>query len=327
MRARLENFGLNTLVVRQMVGPNDSSIDLYGEGPDLLEPLTQEGRKIRLHQLYPRARTELQSDLPVLTYSREDLPTLVSWGMPDAAFVYVNDSLPAKTTIEVWFNHQPATAMIAPVGNYFRRLGLDNFLLAPQGWASEVERLGYIETTFFEKTAAIPMQRCADAINLVYRVDGKPPPQIQSALPWLRELESLQGRQQRWRMILAGILGSTVALVYGSIALLEFRQNLFITALLRSLGAPRRFLYVRQWLENAFLANVSTLAAIAAVALFHREIYGTLGFARSALDLRQGNPYLTSEIAMILLWVNAGAVLSSFPVAFGLRKPVGKILN
>ena len=87
----------------------------------------------------------------------------------------------------------------------------------------------------------MPMQRYVQAVNLLYTVDRRPPPQMQSALPLLKELERLQGRQQQWRALLAGVLGLAVALVYGAIAVLEFRQNLFIGALLRSLRYARTF--------------------------------------------------------------------------------------
>jgi hypothetical protein len=150
---------------------------------------------------------------------------------------------------------------------------------------------------------------------------------MQSALPLIKELERLQGRQKQWRTLLAGVLGLAIALVYGAIAVLEFRQNLFIGALLRSLGAPGRFLYFRQWFENAFLANLAALGAILLVASLHRQIFGALGFPANILQLRDANPYWSFEIALILIYVNAGAFLSSLPVAVGLRQAVGAILN
>ena len=60
------------------------------------------------------------------------------------------------------------------------------------------------------------------------------------ALNLIREWEKLKERQAQWRNILAGVLGLTLSLVYGAIAILEFRQNLYVSALLRSFGAPPR---------------------------------------------------------------------------------------
>src|SRR5205085_4564006 len=129
-----------------------------------------------------------------------------------------------------------------------------------------------------------------------------------------RELERLQERQLQWRSLLAGILGVALALVYGAIAILEFRQNLFVSALLRSFGAPRQFLYWRHLAENVLLANIAAVAAISALALLHGTLFGTLGFPRAVLDFSGGNPYTSAAVLSILFWVNLGAFLSSLPI-------------
>jgi hypothetical protein len=158
-------------------------------------------------------------------------------------------------------------------------------------------------------------------------MEGRQPPQIQSALGLIKELEILKERQKQWRNILAAILGVALSLVYGAIAVLEFRQNQFVSALLRSFGAPRQFLYCRHWLENMLLANIAAIAAIATLATLHQTLFGTLGFPRNVLQLGAINPYLGPEMLVILCWVNIGAFLSSLPIAVGLRNPVGAILN
>ena len=38
-----------------------------------------------------------------------------------------------------------------------------------------------------------------------------------------------------------------------------------------------------------------------------------------------GNPWIV--VASVFLWINLGALLSSLPVAAGLRQPVGELLN
>ena len=126
---------------------------------------------------------------------------------------------------------------------------------------------------------------------------------------------------------MAGLLGLAVALVFGAIAVLEFRQNAYVSALLRSFGAPGKSLYIRQWLENAVLANLAAISALLLLACFHKELFGALGFPGDLLNLNNVNPYYSWEIALVLLWVNVGAFLSSLSVAIGLKKPVGEILS
>jgi hypothetical protein len=162
-------------------------------------------------------------------------------------------------------------------------------------------------------------------IKHLFQLDRSQPKQMQSPLPMVKELETLQARQGQWRAGLAAMLGLALALVYGAIAVLEFRQNLFITALLRSLGTPSVFLFLRQWAENALLANGAAFLAIFTLASVHQSVFGLLGFSKTVM--LTGAPYWSPEVLAVFAWVNIGAFLSAIPVALGLRRQVGQILN
>lgn len=327
VRARLESFGLDTLVVREMVPPNDPELFHTVDRPDRLAPLAESGQKLRLRQLFIRAQTDWRNDLLVLAYSPEALSRLAPWLSPDSTLVCFSDSLPEFIQIRVKLHNHSGVAVVRRPPELFRPVNVENFLLVPRGWAPDVERLGFVELTLFQRQASSPpMTHFVNAVTTVYSLERRPAPQVQSALPLIRELESLQQRQTQWRRLLAAALGLTVALVFGAIAILEFRQNLFVGALLRSLGAPAHFLYLRHWAENTLIANGAALLAISLIALFHAELFGTLGFGNAVTQAGQ-SAYWNREIATVLLWVNVGALLSSFPVALGLRKPVGAILN
>lgn len=328
IQTRLENFGLNTLVIRENVSGVDPELLHHAERPDRLAPLQSAGDKIRLRQLFVRAQTEFQGDAMVMTYPPEALPQLAEWLDSGTPLLYFNESLPENILLRVNLGRQSGVASVRHMSSTLRPLGADNLLLVPQDWATDVERIGFYETTLFRRqSSAMPMQRYVQAVRLLFAADHKPSPQMQSALPLLAELEKLHANQKRWRLLLSALLGVTLALVYGAIAVLEFRQNLFVGALLRSLGAPGRFLYLRQWFENAFLANLSAVLSILLVAALHKSIFGALGFPSIVLNFDEANPYWSYEIALVLLCVNFGAILSSLPVAMGLRRPVGLILN
>jgi len=327
-QARLEAFGLNTLVVRELITANDPELFCIADRPDRLAPLNSEGQKLRLRQLLMRAQSEWHNDLLVMSYPSTALPMLAPWLSTETPLVYFTDKLPENLLTRVSLLRQSGRAIVRRLPNFFRSVVTENLLLVPQGWASEVERGGFMETTFFQRgTAARSMEKYIEAIATLPALDRRAPPQIQSALPLLRELEQLQERQRQWRTVLAGVLGLVMALVYGAIAILEFRQNLFIGALLRSLGTPAPFLFVRQWLESMLIANVAALGTVLFLATFHQQVFSALGFSRSLLEVGSANPYWNYEVALILICVNAGAFLSSLPVALGLRRPVGTILS
>jgi hypothetical protein len=328
LRARLENFGMNTIISREVVTVNDATMLPNQIRPDRFAALDSYGEKIRLRQLYMRAHVPWQRDLIVMTYSDEALPLLAPLLHPASALICLSDNMPENSLVEVNFDRQQGTAVVRKPRGLFRPLINQTALLVPQGWSPEAERSGYVETVLFRRAQdQHSIQHFVAAIQNLFIMEEKNVPQIQSAAGMVKELEQLQSRQAQWRSVMAGMLGLALALVFGAIAVLEFRQNAYVSALLRSFGAPGKALYIRQWVENCILANLASISAIVILACFHAELFGMLGFPRDLLNLNSANPYWSWEIALILVWVNIGAFLSSLSVAIGLRKPVGEILS
>jgi len=242
--------------------------------------------------------------------------------------IIFSESMPENALVEVHLDRQDGVAVVRRPHGFFRPVVNQTVLLVPQGWSPDAERIGYVEMVVFRRTTEqLSISHFVSAIQNLFSMEEKNPPQVQSAVGMIKELESLQSRQAQWRSAMAGLLGLAVALVFGAIAVLEFRQNAYVSALLRSFGAPGKSLYIRQWLENAVLANLAAVSALLLLACFHKELFGALGFPGDLLNLNNINPYFSWEIALVLLWVNVGAFLSSLSVAIGLKKPVGEILS
>lgn len=328
VRERLERFGLNTLLVRETIPTNDPELIAVGQRAERLAPLAEWGTMLRLHQLFVRGQSEWQNDLLVFSYP-PDLPGgLAGLLANETPLICLSEKLPENALMRVKIGRRVGLAIVRRPSELFRPLITDSLLLVPQGWLPEEERLGHVETVVFHRQAdAPPMARIVEAIQTMFAIEQRSPPQIQSALGLIKAWESLKERQRQWRAWLAGILGSALALVFGAIAVLEFRQNLFVTALLRSFGTPAPWLWVQQWQESALLANAAALAVIGCLEMSHATIFGALGFPSSAVQLAGESPYWGGEVGRIFLWVNIGALMSSLPVAVGLRQPVGKILT
>jgi hypothetical protein len=329
LRTRLEAFGVNTIITREPVAGADHEALPNLARPDRLRPLDVSGDKIRLRQYYFRANTPWHREKLVMSYGEEALPLLAGLFHANSANICLSDSMPENSLIQFTLGRQSGIAVVRRPEGFLRPLvHQQHVILVPLGWSPDTERVGYIETVVFrrgENSAAVP--HFVSAIRNLFGMERKNAPQIQSAIAMIEELASLQARQLQWRGAMAGMLGLAVALVFGAIAVLEFRQNSYVSALLRSFGAPGKALYIRQWLENAVLANLAAISAIVILACFHSQLFSLLGFPRDLLNLNKANPYFSWEIALILFWVNVGAFLSSLSVAIGLRKPVGEILS
>ncbi|HEX3797163.1 MAG TPA: hypothetical protein VH413_00570 [Verrucomicrobiae bacterium] len=325
LRERLEHFGLNTLLVRETVSPVDQDL-LVSERMNRMAELSRYGSFLRLRQLYVRGQTEWRNDLAVFSYSTTTLGPITNLLSLETPLICLSESLPENTLVEVTVNHRRGLAMVRRPNDFLRPLALENILIVPQDWLTEEQRMGYVDTLIFQRREdAPPMAQTVEAVQILFSMEQLTP-QIQSPLELIRAWESLKERQRQWRAGLAIGLGFTLALVFGAIAVLEFRQNLYVTALLRSFGVPARWLWFRQWQESAFIANLAALTVIGLLYFCHPMIFAALGFPPSVIQFDGTNPYCSLEIGMLLLCVNAGAFLSSIPVAAGLRNPIGKVL-
>src|SRR5436190_2986888 len=76
LRARLENFGINTIVAREMLTGTDPEVLPNQIRADRLETFQRYGDEIRLRQYYIRAQTPWTKDLMVMSYNDEALPFL-----------------------------------------------------------------------------------------------------------------------------------------------------------------------------------------------------------------------------------------------------------
>lgn len=328
LRTRLDNFGVNTIISREMVSANDSSALPNHIRPDALAPLNNYGEKVRLRQFYIRASAPWQREITAMSYSDEALPMIGKLLHPSTPLLLFSEAMPENSLVEVNLERIQGVAVVRKPEGFFKPVMNQTVLLVPQGWAPDAERNGYVEMVVFRKTTEeLPIPHFVSAIQNLFGTEEKNAPQLQSAVGMIKELEGLQQRQAQWRSAMAGMLGLALALVFGAIAVLEFRQNAYVSALLRSFGAPGKALYLRHWIENGVLANAAAIGAIFLLACFHRELFGALGFPNDLLNLKNANPYFSWEMALVLVWVNVGAFLSSLAVAFGLRKPVGEILS
>lgn len=149
--------------------------------------------------------------------------------------------------------------------------------------------------------------------------------QLFSALEVLEGLEQLRQAQTYFRIGIVASCGIILALILGTIAWLEYRQEAYLLALLRSFGTPRTLLIIHCFLENCILVSIGIIASFYA----WKPVYSLVVAEAKDLTLSP-----VTEIALnpadaqiILLAGILGVSLAMIPVAFGLRKQPGLILQ
>ncbi|WP_018969763.1 ABC transporter permease [Rubritalea marina] len=162
------------------------------------------------------------------------------------------------------------------------------------------------------------------ATSAYYAAERRSPRKFNS-LGIIAEVEKLNQLQTQIRIGIVLTCGLISALIIGAIAWLEFRQESYLLALLRSFGTPRFILLIHGLCENAVLTGLGIFIAFKSWPLIYNILIGSV----NGLQLRAAE-FLTLpqlDMAIIIAASAVGVLLAMIPVAVGLRKPAGLILQ
>ena len=148
---------------------------------------------------------------------------------------------------------------------------------------------------------------------------------IISALEILENLERIAMIQNVVRTLIVIGCGIILAMTLGSVAWLEYRQDAYLLALLKSFGSPTWMLLLHAFLENLLLV----LLGISMVRVLWAPVFKMAApFMRSlGFDAHDVSTIPLTDFGVILLAGLVGVLLAMVPVAIGLRKQPGLILQ
>lgn len=326
LEIRVARLGAQVIVVTEPVtGDADRQPDLGR----LLQSVAGRADFVALRQVSIRAQDEFGRDLLVLLYGPDSVPALAPLlaAAPTAAVHIIHPQLPAGIPLRVSLDGRDYQSQTLTPPAWWPRLGSSQVVaLVPESLGTSWLSTGWFEHVLLvERNGDLP--RLAAAVRTLLQLENRSRAQVQSPEALLGELAELRQLQQRAQAG-AGLAGGlVVALVFGSIAVLEYRQNRFVAALLRSLGAPGSLLVARYAVEALVIAAAAVLLATWTLRGVHAPLFSLAGFEPALLQLDRIDPYTPGLVWTQGRWLGLGALLSLLPVAFGLRQPVGKILQ
>ena len=150
---------------------------------------------------------------------------------------------------------------------------------------------------------------------------------LTSPIALSKEIEELRQNRLNVQIFFGLGIAWLLFLSYGSSAVFEFRQNLFVTALLKSFGVSPLFLMLRYFVEGLLIALAGFYASLFLAEFIHVTLFellkiSILGHERDLLKLfiPMENLFL-SQILFISVFIGIT------PVVWALRKPVGETLS
>ena len=150
---------------------------------------------------------------------------------------------------------------------------------------------------------------------------------LTSPIALSKEIEELRQNRLNVQIFFGLGIAWLLFLSYGSSAVFEFRQNLFVTALLKSFGVSPLFLMLRYFVEGLLIAFAGFYASLFLAELLHVTLLellkiSILGHERELLKL-----FLPLENLFLSQILFISVFIGITPVVWALRKPVGETLS
>lgn len=244
---------------------------------------------------------------------------------PPTAWLLTDKSGMQRQLEEISISGKRTFAKTAAVPPWIRKgLAVNDAVLMPVEMVEPILNQGFIIHTMANFSSIGEVQQFVSEFSAYYRADRRQI-KIVSALEILKNLERITTIQRIVRTLIVVGCGVILALTLGSIAWLEYRQDAYLLALLKSFGTPSFLLLVHMFLENLLLV----LAGILAARLAWKPLFEAAVPRLQSIGLQAaGAPTLPAgDVAIVFLAGAVGVVLAMVPVAFGLRKPAGLILQ
>lgn len=199
-----------------------------------------------------------------------------------------------------------------------------NMLFIPLEAFSSISLQGYTSWTKIELNDVEHVEDFLKHATAFYAAENRAV-QISSGVELLRDLQRIKRLQNISRICVLLGVGMILAITLGSVAWLEYRQDAYLLALLRSFGASSWVLLLHTFLENLVLV----LGGVGIVLLSWSSMYSVfLNYSQSLGGYSLGEGRMAYvDMAIIVSAGVLGVLFSMVPVAFGLRKQVGLILQ
>ncbi|MAL85521.1 MAG: hypothetical protein CMI23_04075 [Opitutae bacterium] len=325
---KIESFGLNTMILRSS---GQSKTEVRPSLDQLLSSLTKLGTYFPFSSLYLNAELSGGKRAKVLIYNDHSISGLNSlMGLDQmsepvflAAYGYPEAMMERVKVLNFFFD-----AEVVKPPSVLRYISMnDPVLFIPQSMAKSFESFSIQESVLFLSDDSVDLEKIIETTEALLKKEGFDRYEISSPIKWVGELDGIKDIRMKAQAIGGGFVGLLIVLIFGSIAVFEYRQNIFATALFKSFGLHSNHLIIRYLLEGLILLMVSFFCACQLAQLFHSLVFKKAGFDSSLLKLDSYNPYFFSENSYLLSVLGIATVVAILPICIALRKSVGKVLG
>ena len=324
LRAEVSKFGLDNLLVIETVAPDD----IINQAPEgRFRKLNEWGNLLTVKRILSSARTGSGSRYAVVSYDDYDMIGLVEYLRYGYDTFVLSTRHPKGMLLDLELNNEHVRAVTLRPNEVTAQLMQGDTLFMPSSQVEQIQQKGYSQIYYLQKDPDAPsITQLSEAINKQVKRDGYGKVEIRSAAAIKEKLTQLESQQGAMRIGMAFALGGAVALIYGTLSVLEFRQSMYVSALLRSFGVSSIFLGLRTLFENLLIVNVVSVGLIYLLSIGYEALFDILRINLSAND-NISSYFYSNETLWVLMAANLGVVMACLPVFWAMRKEVGDVLD
>ncbi len=323
VREQVKTIGVDSMKIVEYPQPEDY---VFGESEARFSSIDQWGELLLLKKVNISGNTSERERVDVMTYGISSILPLEYYLKTGHKEFLLTKKYADGLIIEIDVGGRWIPAVCLHPTDEHARILQRPTLLIPSEQYSSVERSGYAQVYFFKRDADSPeISEIEETIKHMDSVENRGRVDVQSASYFKKQLDQMEKQQKIMRFTMAGLLGGALALIYGTLSILEFSQQRYVSALMRSFGVPRVFLAARSVLESMAIVNLVSFGVIYGLKELHSNIYKALRLQNIEIDLN--TLYFSEEVLWVVICVNLGVILSSIPTIRAMGKPVGKILS
>ena len=325
---KIESFGLNTMILRST---GFSKTEVRPSLDQLLSSLSELGTYLPFSSLYVNAELSSKKRAKVIVYNDHSIPglnSLMGWDGSQGPIFLAAYGYPKAMVerVKVWKFFFDADVVKPPSILRFISLN-DPLLFIPESMARPFEKFSVQESVLFLSDDSVDLIKIIETTEALLKKEGFDRYELSSPIKWVGELDGVRDLRVKAQAIGGGFVGLLIVLIFGSIAVFEYRQNIFATALFKSFGLHSIHLILRYLIDGLLLLFISFLGAVQLAQLFHGIVFKKAGFAPDLLDVSAFNPYEISGNLYLLILLAIASLVSILPICIALRKPVGKVLG
>jgi len=200
----------------------------------------------------------------------------------------------------------------------------DQVVALPLEMTDSIINIGYISHTVANFESIEQVKEFSKLTNAYYDAEGRRIEET-SSLAILAEIEHFNHIQDLIRIGIVLCCGTILAIILGAIAWLEFNQELYLTALFQSFGVPAPLLLFHIVAENTVVIAVGIVSSLLLWKPIYLQLTGSIDYLSrlnsSSITIQK------TDLHVILYFAIASLLLATAPIAYGLRKPPGLVLQ